>query len=74
MRKLRLKKEPYYKEREEEERQKFEEELAEIPEGTDVVYVDESGVQKDMNPTHGRSKRGVKLYQEISGKRTYKKR
>ena len=72
MRKLRLKKEPYYKEREEEERQKFEEELAEIPEGTDVVYVDESGVQKDMNPTHGRSKRGVKLYQETSGKRIKK--
>jgi transposase len=72
VRKLRLKKEPFYKERDEEERKKFEEELAEIPEDTDVIYLDESGVQKEMNPIRGRSKRGVKLYQETSGKRTKK--
>ena len=34
-----------------------------------MVYVDESGVEEEMNPTHGRSKRGVKLYQETRGKR-----
>jgi hypothetical protein len=37
-----------------------------------VIYVDESGVQQEMNPTHGRSKRGVRLYQETSGRRTKK--
>lgn len=46
--------------------------MAEIPEETDVIYVDESGVQKEMNPTRGRAKRGVKLYQETSGTRTKK--
>lgn len=35
---------------------------------TDVIYIDESGVEQEMNPTHGRSKRGVKLYQEITGR------
>ena len=34
-----------------------------------MIYVDESGVQKEMNPLRGRAKRGVKLYQETSGKR-----
>jgi transposase len=34
--------------------------------------VDEAGVQQEMKRTHGRAKRGVKLYVETSGKR-YKK-
>ena len=72
MKKSRLKKELFYKERDEEERKKFEEELAGISEDTDVIYVDESGVQKEMNPIRGRAKRGVKLYQETSGKRIKK--
>ena len=72
MRKSHIKKEIYYKERDEAERAEFVKELSEIPEETDVIYVDESGVQKEMNPTHGRAKRGVKLYQETSGKRTKK--
>jgi transposase len=46
--------------------------LSEISEETDVIYVDESGVQKEMNPIRGRAKRGIKLYQETSGKRTKK--
>ena len=50
----------------------FIEELDQIPETTDVIYLDESGVQKEMNPIRGRAKRGVKLYQETSGKRTKK--
>jgi len=37
-----------------------------------VIYVDESGVQQEMNPTHGRSKRGVKLYLETSGRKIKK--
>jgi len=72
VRTLRLKKEPFYKERDEEERKQFDEELAKIPEDTDVIYVDEAGIQKEMNPTRGRAKRGVKLYQETTGKRTKK--
>jgi transposase len=47
-------------------------EIAELPEDTDVVYVDESGIQKEMNRTHGRAKRGVKIYQKTSGKRIKK--
>lgn len=61
MKKSRSKKETVYEERDEEELQKFDEELAEIPQETSVVYVDESGVQKQMNPTRGRAKRGVKV-------------
>jgi hypothetical protein len=72
VRKSHIKKEIYYKERDEEERKIFEEELAKIPEETDVIYVDESGVQKEYNPIRGRAKRGVKLYQETSGRRIKK--
>jgi transposase len=36
------------------------------------VYVDEAGVQQEMKRTHGRSKRGVKLFVETTGKRTRK--
>ena len=72
MRKLRLKKEPFYKERDEKEREEFDRQLAEIPADTPVVYVDEAGVQQEMKPTHGRSKRGVKLYVETTGKRSRK--
>ena len=67
MRESHIKKEIYYKERDDAER-----ELAAISEETDVIYVDESGVQKEMNPIRGRAKRGVKLYQETSGKRIKK--
>ena len=72
MRNLRLKKEPYFKERDDEEREAFEEELAALPKDTPVTYVDEAGVQQEMKRTHGRSKRGVKLYTQTSGKRTKK--
>ena len=48
------------------------EELNQLPENIDVVYLDESGVQKEMNPIRGRAKRGVKIYQETSGKRVKK--
>ena len=70
MRKSRLKKEPFYRERNEGEREAFDQQLAEIPEDTPVVYVDEAGIQQQMQRTHGRSKRGVKLFVETSGKRT----
>ena len=74
----RQEKEIYYKERDYGERRVFECELAKIPEETDVIIlskaqsVDESGVQKEMNPIRGRAKRGVKLYAETSGKRIKK--
>ena len=72
MRKLRLKKEPFYKERDEKEREEFDRELAEIPSETPVAYVDEAGIQQEMKRSHGRAKRGVKLYVETSGKRSKK--
>jgi hypothetical protein len=37
-----------------------------------VIYVDESGVQQEMNPIRGRSKRGVRIYQETTGRRIKK--
>jgi hypothetical protein len=46
--------------------------MGEISEDTPVVYVDQAGVQQEMKRTHGRSKRGVKLYVATSGKRTKK--
>jgi transposase len=72
VKKSHIKKEIYYKERDDAERAQFIEELSEIPEETDVIYVDEAGVQQEMSPTHGRAKRGVKLYQETTGKRIKK--
>ena len=66
--KITLKKEIFYKEGEENERKKFIEELNQLPQDADV----ESGVQKEMNPVSGRSKRGVKPYLETSGKRVKK--
>jgi len=72
VRKLRLKKEPFYKERNEEERKEFDAELAKLPENTPVVYVDEAGVQQEMKRIHGRAKRGVKLYVKTTGKRSKK--
>jgi len=72
VRKSHIKKEIFYRERDEEERRVFAETLAQIPEETNVIYVDESGVQKEMNPIRGRAKRGVKLHQETSGKRLKK--
>lgn len=72
MRKLRLKKEPFFKERDEKEREEFDKKLEEIPVNTPVVYIDESGIQHEMKRTRGRSKRGVKLFVETSGKRTKK--
>ena len=72
MRRLRLKKEPFYKERDEQERKVFDEALSKIPEDTPVVYVDESGVQKEMKRARGRAKRGLKIYVETSGKKDKK--
>ena len=72
VRKSHIKKEIFYRERDENERRVFAEELSQITEETDVIYVDEAGVQKEMNPIRGRTKRGVKLYQETNGKRVKK--
>ena len=72
MKRLRLKKEPFYKERDEVERKEFDEKLADISKEKPIVYVDEAGTQQEMMRTRGRAKRGVKLYVETSGKRTKK--
>ena len=67
--KITYKKEIFYRERCDKERQEFEAQLAKIPEGTHVVYIDECGVQKEMNSLYGRAKRGKRVYQETAGKR-----
>jgi hypothetical protein len=72
VKKLRLKKEPFYKERDEKEREEFDKELSERSVNTTVVYIDESGVQQEMKRTRGRARRGVKLYVETTGKRNKK--
>jgi len=72
VKKSRLKKETLYEERDEKERAEFDEKLAEIPQETEVVYVDESGVQTQMRRIRGRAKRGVKIPLEIRGKRAKK--
>jgi transposase len=56
----------YYKERDEEKRKQFIEEMEKTaPE--DRVYVDESGINKHLCREHARSLRGVPVYGSISG-------
>ena len=58
----------FYKERDEQARQKFLEELSQYSKDT-IVYVDEAGVDKFLHREFGRALRGQKVYGEISGKR-----
>lgn len=68
-----LKKEPFYSERDEEKRREFDEKMSKpmLP-GTDVVYIDECGVDKFMGRQYGRSKRGQRVYLPEPG-RKYKR-
>ena len=34
-----------------------------------MAYIDESGVEQDLQPTHGRALRGVKIYGRVNGRR-----
>ncbi|MDR1674661.1 MAG: hypothetical protein LBR54_04345 [Oscillospiraceae bacterium] len=50
----------------------FDRKLEELPSGTNLVYVDESGVQIQMRCTRGRAKRGAKIPAVVKGKGTKK--
>ena len=69
---LPLKKEPFYIERDEEKRQAFDAEIADLPPDTDIVYIDESGINKHMSREYGRSPVGERVYLPSHG-RKYKK-
>jgi len=62
------KKSTYYKERDEKKRQEFLDAIEGVAK-EDLVYVDESGIDQFLSRSYGRSRRGQKVYGEISGKR-----
>jgi len=59
-----------YKERDEEEREHFDEIIASIPENMPIVEIDECGVVENMEKEHGKSLRGVKIEMRVNGKRS----
>jgi len=66
---LPLKKEPFFIERDEEKRKKFDLELAGISAETDICYVDECGISKHMSREYGRSLKGKRVYLPCSGRK-----
>ena len=62
------KKTTLYKERDEEKRKEFREDIKQIP-TENIVYVDESGLDNRLYKEYGYSKRGEKIFAEISGVR-----
>ena len=66
---LPLKKELFYIERDEEKRQAFDAEIADLPLDTDIVYIDESGINKHMSREYGRSPVGERVYLPSHGRK-----
>jgi transposase len=64
----RLKKEPFFTERDEEKRKAFDEEVSKIPDDVDIVYIDECGVKEDIARLYGRSPKGERVYLPTNGK------
>jgi transposase len=69
VRRLLLKKEPFYIERDEEKRQSFDAEIASLAHDAEIVYIDESGVNKHMSREYGRSPIGERVYLPSRGRR-----
>lgn len=46
--------------------------LEELPEGTPIVYLDESGIKQGLIREHGYAKCGEEVFGKMSGKRTKK--
>jgi hypothetical protein len=40
-----------------------------LPDNIPLAYIDESGVEQDLQPTHGRALRGVKIYGCVNGRK-----
>ena len=57
-----------YRERDEARRAEFLQEIAKIPKDS-LIYVDESGIDKEMNREYGRAPRGKPLYGEVRGRK-----
>jgi transposase len=68
-RKSPIKKEPYYIERDEAKRRAFDEEIDKLPLDTDIIYIDECGIDKHMSREYGRSPAGERVYIPSSGRR-----
>lgn len=58
-----------YEERSEEKRAEFEREMSELPEGTTIVDVDETGTDKYLYREYGYAPRGQKVTGKIKGKK-----
>jgi hypothetical protein len=69
---LPLKKESFYIERDEEKRQEFDTEIDALPPRTDVVYIDECGINKHMSRDYGRSVKGKRVYLPTHGSKLKK--
>ncbi len=59
-------------EQDQEKVKEFKELLEGLPEGTPLVYLDESGIKQEVTRGYGYAKRGEELFGKISGKRTKK--
>ena len=57
-----------YKERSEEARAAYQEEIAQIPESR-RIYVDECGIAQDLQREYGRAPRGMRIYGMVSGRK-----
>jgi len=69
VRKSHIKKDCDYSERDEKKRAAFDEELANIPSETPVVYVDQCGVTKHLHRVKGRALRGKRVKMKHPGRR-----
>jgi transposase len=57
-----------YGERSEAKRAEYLREIAEIPKDS-LIYIDESGIDKEMNREYGRAPRGERVYGEVRGRK-----
>jgi len=65
------KKTPFYKERDENQREEFQKKLAQIPEER-RIYIDESGINEYLYRENGRAMKGEKIYGAVSGNRYHR--
>ena len=61
-----------YLEQDQEKVEEFKKLLEELPEGTPIVYLDESGIKQEVTREYGYAKRGEEVFGKVSGKRTKK--
>lgn len=70
--KLPLKKEPFYIERDEKKRRDFDEQIAELAPDVDIIHVDECGIKQHMSREYGRAPAGQRVYLPVNGTRLKK--